>query len=259
MNFRQIFLSLQIVLIVVAASHHTFADGGIREDVPAKYRPRFEKWKAELLSTNFGRADWERYSKRSDFTLTIKVTNDRGKGAGTDKFKWDDRGNFIGATITLGADLDEGYPTPVYYPVLNSLSPIGIPFSIDGRILAATKLSHEIGHVNQVAEANVAAIQLQNKLMPQYYSIFLNNGRNSNDEKLLDIVDKIGGTPIEIWESREYWSEVNAMLFLHERLGKEVFYCNVLNKVRQNLKDYARAYEQRFDQVAEYSNSPCWK
>jgi hypothetical protein len=235
------------------------ADGGIREDVPAKYRQRFEKWKAELLSTNFGREEWNRYATRKDFTLTIKVTSERGKGAGTDKFKWDDFGNFVGATITLGADLDEGYPTPVYYPVLNSLSPADFAFSIDGKILAATKLSHEIGHVNQTAQVNATALQLQNKLVPLYYSIFLNNGRNTNDKKLLEIVDQIGGTPIEIWESREYWSEVNAMLYLQERLGKEVFYCDVFNKIRRNLKDYARDYEQRFDQVAEYSNSPCWK
>lgn len=252
-------LPLQLACVLIFASINTLADGGIREDIPAKFRAKYEKWKAELLSTNFGRSEWERYAKRKDFTLTIKVTSERGKGAGTDKFKWDDDGNFIGATITLGADLDEGYPTPVYYPVLNSLSPADIPFSINGKILAATKLSHELGHVNLTAQSNMFSLQLQNKLVPQYYSIFLNNGRNTNDKKLLEIVDQIGGTPIEIWESREYSSEINAMLYLQERLGKEIFYCEVFNKIRRNVKEYARDYEQIFGQHPEYSNSPCWK
>lgn len=256
MLLRRIFLLLCLLIFTVI---NTFADRGIREEIPIKFKAKYEKWKAELLSTNFGRSEWERYASRNDFTLTIKVTNERGRGAGTDKLKWDDDGKFIGATITLGADLDEGYPTPVYYPVLNSLSTVNSTFSIDGKILAATKLSHELGHVNQTAQENMTAFQLQNKLVPQYYSIFLSNGRNANDEKLLEIVDKIGGTPIEIWESREYWSEANALQFLHERLGKEVYYCNVLNKIKRNLKDHARGYEHLFDQIAEYSNSPCWR
>lgn len=259
MILRRICLSFQFTCVLVFAVINTFADGGIREDVPTKYRAKYEKWKVELLSTMFGRSEWENYASRKDFTLTIKVSSERGKGAGTDKFKWDDNGNFIGATITLGIDLDEGYPTPVYYPVLSSLSPSDISFSIDRNTLAATKLTHEIGHVNQAAMANMASLQLQNKLMPQYYSIFLSNGRNTNDKKLLEIVDQIGGTPIEIWESREYWSEVNAMLFLQERLSKEAFYCDVFSKIRRNVKEYARDYEQRFDQIAKTSNSPCWK
>ena len=34
----------------------TPTDGGIKEEVPTKYRERFEKWKSELLATDRGRA-----------------------------------------------------------------------------------------------------------------------------------------------------------------------------------------------------------
>ena len=112
------------------------------------------------------------------------MSEDRKKGAGTDKFLWDDEGRFVGATITLGANIDEGYPNPIYYPVLNSLSSDSASYSISGRILAATKISHEIGHVNQAATANMKFLQLQNKLMPEYISIFLKNGLNTRMKSL---------------------------------------------------------------------------
>ena len=88
----------------------TPTDGGIKEDVPDKYKERFEKWKAELLSTEFGRQQWDSYANNKQFILTITVSNERGKGAGTDKYMWDDQGKFVGATITLGDDIDKGYP-----------------------------------------------------------------------------------------------------------------------------------------------------
>ncbi len=237
----------------------TPTDGGIREDVPVKYKDRFEKWKAELRSTEFGRQQWDNYANNKNFILTISVNGDRGKGAGTDKFLWDDEGKFVGATITLGTELDAGYPNPIYYPVLNSLSSETTSYSISGKILAATKMSHEIGHVNQASKANMKFLQLQNKLMPVYISIFLKNGLDTKDKKLVDLAEQMGGTPVEIWESREYWSEVNAMLFLKERISKEEFYCFVFNKIRRNLETYAKDYEGRFGERLEFSGSTCWK
>jgi hypothetical protein len=237
----------------------TPTDGGIRLDVPDKYKDRFDRWKEELLSTEFGRNQWDTYANNKEFILTIKVSSQKGKGAGTDGYLWDESGKFVGATITLGDDIDRGYPNPIYYPVMNSLSPEDTSYSISGKLLAATKMSHEFGHVNQTAKANRNFLQLQNKLMPEYTSIFLKNGRDTKDQKLVELAQRMGGTPVEIWESREYWSEVNAMLYLKERINKEDFYCFVFNKMRRNIEEYAKDYETRFDQYSEFSNSPCFK
>lgn len=237
----------------------TPTDGGIREDIPAKYKDRFERWKTELFSTEIGRQQWDSYASNKGFILTITVSDKKDKGAGTDKYLWDESGKFVGATITLGDELDRGYPNPIYYPVMNSLAVNDTSYAISGRILAATKLAHEIGHVNQTARANRASLQLQNKLMPVYTSIFLKNGRDTQDTKLVDLAQQMGGTPVEIWESREYWSEVNAMLYLNERINKEDFYCYVFNRIRRNIETYAKDYEHRFDQYSEFSSSPCWK
>ncbi len=237
----------------------TPVDGGIRVDIPAKYLPRFERWKSEFLATEFGRAQWERYAGNKQFLLTISVSGKKGKGAGTDKYLWDDAGNFVGATITLGDELNEGYPNPIYYPVMNSLSSGETSYAISGKILAAAKISHEFGHVNQTASANRTFMQLQNNLMPVYTSIFLKNGRDTRDKKLVDLAKQMGGTPVEIWESREYWSEVNALRYLNERISKEEYHCFVFNKIRQNIATYAKEYEDRFDKQSEFSNSPCWK
>ena len=228
----------------------TPTDGGIREEVSKKYRDRFERWKTELLATDFGRRQWEAYASNKAFVLTIKISGDKGKGAGTDKFQWDSQGNFVGATITLGTEIDDGYPNPIYYPVLNALSAERSSYMISGRILAASKLSHELGHVAQTANANVATIEKQSKLIPEYTSIFLKNGHNIKDTKLIALAEQIGGTPIEIWESREYWSEVTAMNFLKERLKDESYYCFVFNKIKNNVQTYAREYVDRFDPAA---------
>lgn len=234
----------------------TPVDGGIREDVPRKYKERFERWKAELLSTEFGRQQWEAYANNKEFVLTIKITGEKGKGAGTDKFQWDNNGKFVGATITLGNNIENGYPNPIYYPVLNSLSAEQTTYLISGRILAATKLSHELGHVAQAATANQAVIEKQSRLIPEYTSIFLKNGHNIRDKKLEALVAELGGTPIEIWESREYWSEVTAMKYLRERIKDESYYCFVFNKIRNNVTNYARDYVDRFEPTAM---TPCGK
>jgi hypothetical protein len=237
----------------------TPTDGGIRENIPEKYKERFAKWKEELLATEFGREQWETYAGNKKFILTIVMSEKRGQGAGTDKYLWDEEGSFVGATITLGTKIDKGYPDPIYYPVMNSLSSNENKFSISGNLLAATKIVHEIGHVNQTARANRETLALQNRLMPQYISIFLKNGRNPSDKELLEIAEKMGGTPVKIWENREYWSEVTAMSFLKERISKENFYCQVFNKIRYNIEQYAKDYEERFEEVAPLPGASCRK
>ena len=235
----------------------TPTDGGIREDIPDKYKERFARWKDEMLSTTFGREQWESYAGNKNFILTITMSDKRGQGAGTDKYLWDEEGRFVGATITLGSKIDRGYPDPIYYPVMNSLSPNEALYSISGNLLAATKIVHEIGHVNQTAKANRDTLSLQNKLMPQYISIFLKNGRNTRDKELIEIAEKMGGTPVEIWENREYWSEVTAMSYLKERISKENFYCHVFNKIQYNIEQYAKDYEERFVEVSEFPVASC--
>jgi hypothetical protein len=235
----------------------TPTDGGIRENIPIKYRPRFEKWKSELLATDLGREQWNKYSNNQSFILTIVVSGNR-KGAGTDKYLWSDEGKLVGATITLSAALESGSPPAIYYPVLNSISTDTTTHSISGPIIAATRMSHELGHVNQTSEASMSLIQLQNKLIVQYNSIFTQNGLNSKDTRLRELADQMNGTPVQIWESREYWSEVNAMLYLSQRINKESFYCTVFKKIRRNIETHAKAYENRFSKYPEFTDSPCW-
>ena len=95
---------------------------GIKEIVPAEFRDRYEKWKNELLSTEFGRRQWEYYENNQHFLLRIVVDPDQKFGGGTDDYKWSEDGRLVGARITLGKHLDRGYPDPVYYPVMNSLA-----------------------------------------------------------------------------------------------------------------------------------------
>ena len=220
---------------------------GIKEVVPKEYQPRYQKWKAELLGTAYGRELWEKYETNTEFLLTIRISSSRKNGAGTDDFVWDSNGKLVAATVTLGKDLDKGFPDPVYYPVMNSLSSQGEVHSINGDLLASTKIAHEIGHVTFTAQTNSQVFRKQNSLMESYYDIFLKNGFNTRDPRLVSLENELGARPIAIWEDREYWSEVSALHFLAQRIEKAPFYCSVMNKVRSNLTFYASGYESRFD------------
>ena len=233
--------------------------GGIKEEIPTKYAARYQEWKREFLATDAGRSQWASYEHNPNFTLTIAVSRENAEGATTGRYKWNDSGQLIAATITLGMHLDEGYPNPIYFPVMNSLVPTS-PFDrINGSTLAATKIAHEFGHVNRTGKADAAIYLLQTQLIPQYNKIFLSNGRNENDPKLLDLVAKIGGTPVQVWEDREYWGEANAMLYLRDRFTEESLRCPIFSRIRHSVDLYAKPYEPRFMEVARATPNlrPC--
>jgi hypothetical protein len=231
--------------------------GGIKEEIPYRFRDRYEAWKNEFVSTETGRRQWEMYARNKSFTLTINVSTDNCQGATTGKFKWNDAGELTGATITLGCQLDEGYPDPVYYPVMNSLSWRGVSEITSGRLLAATKIAHEFGHVNRALSVDGTLYRLQNQLMPVYKRIFLNNGHNTRDPRLVNLARQMGGTSVEIWEDREYWGEVNAMLYLRDRIPEKNSRCVLFSKIRRTVEAYAEPYAERFKQIASSEPSLC--
>ena len=225
--------------------------GGIREDIPAKYLERYQAWKNEFLATESGRRQWHHYATDPILRLTITVSRDNAEGATTGKYKWNDNGQLIAATIVLGYRLDQGYPNPIYFPVMNSLVPTGTANDVKGNTLAATKMAHEFGHVNRTANVDAALYQLQTQLIPQYNKIFLTNGRNPLDPKLVELAGKIGGTPVQIWEDREYWGETNAMVFLRDRFTEERQLCPIFSRIRSRVDLYAKNYERRFLEIAQ--------
>jgi YD repeat-containing protein len=228
---------------------------GITEEIPAKYLSRYQQWKEEFLSTEAGREQWKFYATNPNFTLHIIVARENPEGATTGKYKWDDQGKLVAATITLGGRLDEGYPNPIYFPVMNSLLPSDSFSRIGGTTLAATKIAHEFGHVNRTAKVDSNVYQLQTQLIPQYNKIFLGNGRNPNDPQLLELAQKLGGTPVQIWEDREYWGEANAMMYLRDRITEEGLRCTLFNKIRHSVDLYAKDYEPRFVEIAKATPS----
>ncbi|HSE21699.1 MAG TPA: hypothetical protein VLB68_08560 [Pyrinomonadaceae bacterium] len=222
---------------------------GIKEDIPAKFTERYQEWKSEFLSTEAGRNQWNHYQTNPNFSLTITMSRENAEGATTGKYRWNDEGQLVAATITLGSRLDEGYPNPIYFPVMNSLVPTETSNRIGGVTLAATKLAHEFGHVNRTGKVDGSVYQLQAQLIPQYNKIFLANGRNAEDPKLIELVQKLGGTPVEIWEDREYWGEANAMVYLQDRFSEDSLRCSLFSRIRHSVDLYAKNYEPRFLEV----------
>lgn len=232
---------------------NTPTDGGIREEILEKFRERFEKWKKEFLASDFGREQWNYYATNKNFILKIKVNTEEGQGAGTSDYLWDENGNLVGATIVLGSKIEKGFPDPIYFPVMNSLSIESKTAKISENILAAAKIAHEFGHVNQTAKTERKVFIRQNKLITEYNEILQANNFDMNLPGLAVLREKLGGTPVEIWENREYWGEANAMFYLLNRFEKERFYCSVVSKIENNIKKFAVNYEERFSAVFESS------
>ena len=222
---------------------------GIKEDIPNKYLARYEAWKAEFLSTDAGREQWANFRSNPNFTLTITVSRENAEGATTGGYRWNDQGALTAATIVLGVRLDEGYPNPIYFPVMNSLVPDESSTRIGGNTLAATKIAHEFGHVKRTGQVDSTVYQLQTQLIPQYNKIFLSNGRDAKDPRLVEIESKIGGTPVRIWEDREYWGEANAMVYLRDRFTDERMRCALFSRIRHSVDLYAKSYEPRFLEI----------
>jgi len=224
---------------------------GIREDIPNKYLVHYNQWKEEFLSTEVGRKEWAFYANNPRFNLTIQISRENPEGATTGNYKWNEAGQLVAATITLGTRLSVGFPDPVYFPVMNSLVPTETSYQINGNTLAAAKLAHEFGHVNRTGKVDPALYQLQGQLIPQYNKIFLSNGRDSNDPHLVAMAARMGGTPVEVWEDREYWGETNAMLFLSDRFAENSFRCLLFSRIKRSVDLYAKDYEQRFLSIAQ--------
>jgi hypothetical protein len=224
---------------------------GLKEVVDLRYEKRYAEWKNEFLAADIGRAQWELYAKHPHLTITITISPENKHGAGTGNYKWNDKGELIAATIFLGNRIDEGYPSSIYYPVMNSLAPYESRQLISRNVLAATKMAHEFGHVMKIAETPESLYKLQLKLVPVYNKIFLSNGHNANDPRLLDLAKEMGGNPVEIWEDREYWGEANAMLYLRDRVAKESFNCRLFHKIKRLVEQYAKPYEDRFTEIAK--------
>jgi hypothetical protein len=234
-----------------AKKPHVSNSGGIREQVPPKYVARYQHWKQEFLSTETGRQQWASYQNNPNFTLTVVVTRDNPEGGTTGGYEWNEDGKLIAATITLGCRLDEGVPNPIYFPVMNSLLRTETSRNIGGETMAATKMAHEFGHVNRTARGDSVLYQLQLQLMPEYNRIFLSNGRDVSDPRLIELVRKMGATPVEIWEDREYWGETNAMLYLRDRFAEDSLRCMLFSRIKRSIELYAPGYEERFLNIAQ--------
>lgn len=212
---------------------------GIREIVPDRYLKKYQRWKAEYLSTNVGRRQWSRYADDKSFTLTIIVSHELGQGGLVDDYRWDDTGKLLAATISLGCDFDTGVVSPFFYPVTGALASLNGPDRVRGEVLAAAKLAHEFGHVNLVAEANASSYMLQTSLIDMYAKVFTENGYDKHDPRLAELVRRMGGKPLDIKKEREHGAEANALAYLEERMSKGRGDAALFGKIRRYINEYA--------------------
>jgi hypothetical protein len=215
--------------------------GTLVEIIPIQYQKRYNRWKATFLSADTGSRLWLKYADSPTFHLTITVSESEGSGACVVGFEWNE-GKLVAATIILGHQLDRGYPSRCYYPVLSSLELFRDNLQLHpDHILAAAKIAHEFGHVNLVASADRATYQLQNELSSVYVSHFLSNGRSVDDPMLIDLAIRMGGTPDLIWARREYGAETWALRYLLEKLATNRRR-KLLKLVQKSLEDNPPLY-----------------
>jgi hypothetical protein len=217
--------------------------GGVRESVPDKYLKKYLRWKAEYLSTEAGRRQWQRYAD-GKFVLTITVSPELGRGGLVSNYRWDGAGKLVGATITLGSGLDGGLPPSLYYPVTSALATAEESSGLSGDVLAAAKMAHEFGHVNRAADVGAALYERQNKLTATYAKLFEESGYNARDPRLAEVTRLLGGTPFEVKREREHSAEANALLFLQERMAAGAGKRALFRRIRKSVKEYGKEHLQ---------------
>ena len=218
------------------------------EFVPKQYSERYNRWKKELLSVEYGRRLWANYAENPAFRLIIVVSKKEHQGAKVDDYLWE-KGKLVGVTVTLGYQLDSGFPSTIKYPVLGSLTAVRKESSsADNEVLAAAKFAHELGHVEHAALEGVS-FQLQNQLAQTYVERFLSNGHNATDPLLEELAARMGGLPVEIKSEREIRAEVFALRYLLERLETKAER-KLLKKVEKSLEP---KYKYLFSSVIEDS------
>ena len=247
------------VLFLSSATFGHLSDSGssdlhqIKETIPQCYKKKYEQWKAEYLSTYVGQQEWQKFDHDRNFDLTITVTKEKGRGAEVINLQWSAEGELIAATIVLGSALDSGYPGAFNYPVLCSLDPGSLSKGVPSDVLAASKLAHEFGHINNIARVGAATYNQQNDFIRQYNRIFFHNGMNAKDPRLLELLSRMGGSPVDIMRDREHEAEASSALYLKERL-------RTLNLNRPLSRSVGAAIElyEKIYQRSEYSyfNSP---
>jgi hypothetical protein len=221
----------------------------LKELVPDQYLKSYNRWKEALLSVEVGRQLWKRYAANPSFHLTIIVSRDQGEGAKVTDYRWES-GKLIAATITLGSKLSHGYPGQFCYPVLGSLALVKSEWG-DGKdnVLAAAKIAHELGHVDQTANADPNSYKLQNELLGVYNSHFVANGYNTDDPVLKDLVGLIGGTPADVSRDREYWAETYSLRYLLDKSRTDD---------RRQLLKLVRKYIQSEAQISSLPSQIEW-
>ena len=258
-----------------ARAEATLSGGNVKEFVPARYLKKYLRWKTEYLSTEAGRthaklADLDA-ARLPDSDVDVRVeysalnykdalaitgrgavvrqwplVPDMGHGGIVGGYRWDASGKLVAASVVLGGDLEGGYLPPYYYPVTSALTSVGERYRFGGEILAAAKIAHEVGHVNQAAESDAAEFQLQNNLIDLYAKIFKETGYDRTDPRLAEITRRMGGTPSEIKREREYGAEANALLFLEERMRGEQGDRALFRRIRKSIHEYAEGRFQLF-------------
>jgi hypothetical protein len=218
--------------------------GGVSESVPDKYLKRYLRWKAEYLSTEAGRRQWQRYAADEHFALKVTVSPQLGQGGLVSDYKWDEAGRLVGASITLGVGLDGGLPPSLYYPVTSALAAAEESDGLTGDILAAAKMAHEFGHVNRAADTGAALFERQNRLAADYARLFEESGYNARDPRLAEVTRMLGGTPFDVKREREHRAEANALVFLQERMSAEAGKGALFKQIRKSIEEYGEKHLQ---------------
>jgi RHS repeat-associated protein len=166
-------------LVLVDPTGQTIDDANLKDN------KEYQTWKDAFRNTDEGKRLWSKYDDDKNFTL--KIEWDKGRnGAVADDYKFAD-GKLVGATITLGSELDKGSPNRPsdQYPVQNALAQA----EVGGTMLAVAAMAHEFGHVEDASQrpAFFQSLQeyndLSEKLSKELGSKFASDPRYIEKEK----------------------------------------------------------------------------
>jgi RHS repeat-associated protein len=208
----------------------------------------YQKWKKALLSTEAGRAQWDKYANDHSVTITITMGENAGGNFGAETTPtFDESGKFTGATIVLGTDFAKRDTLDAEaYPISSKMTEGGDPgiTSVDRTARAVDFLAHEFGHVEDAQKQGKDVLERENQLLAKNQQLEQRFGPQfGKTAQYAALQSQCGCNNVsDLHTQREVRAEAAVIPVMRDYYAKGAGHGSMPSRVNQAIQNYQKAH-----------------